>query len=156
MTLQIFGFAKGEGWQLLAAIVGYDLETRQLFKFLIISTCKIVQPHTKSKNRPMKKLLFSCLLMLSVHLVFSQDLMPQVLASAGTYGETASGYSLSSTIGEQATETIAGDVSVLTQGFQQPQEVIIIIDNTKDLNIGASVQVFPNPTSDVLNVQSIK
>ena len=91
--------------------------------------------------------------MLSVHLVFSQDLMPQVLASAGAYGETASGYSLSSTIGEQATETIAGDVSVLTQGFQQPQEVIIIIDNTKDLNIGASVQVFPNPTSDVLNIQ---
>ncbi|MCB0644351.1 MAG: T9SS type A sorting domain-containing protein [Phaeodactylibacter sp.] len=82
-----------------------------------------------------------------------QDAMPQVLASGGAYGVTASGYSLSSTISEYASETISGDVTTLTQGFQQPQEVeVVIIDVVKTVE-AAKIKVFPNPTARQLTIQ---
>lgn len=101
----------------------------------------------------MKRGLCLVLLLCPALAGFSQVAMMQVLASGGAYGETAGGYSLSSTISEYATETISGDVSTLTQGFQQPQKVeVIIIDALESLK-PAAIQVFPNPATSLLNIQ---
>lgn len=69
----------------------------------------------------MKKLLFVQLLAWAVFAagVQAQSLSPQVVASGGGYAE-AGGYSLSYTVGEPVTATLASGSNILTQGFHQP------------------------------------
>jgi hypothetical protein len=60
--------------------------------------------------------------------VQSQSLSPTVIASSGGYF-TGTGASLSWTLGEIVTETFSNGSYILTQGFQQPVEGIIISIN---------------------------
>ena len=54
----------------------------------------------------------------------AQSLSPQVIASAGGYQSNATG-SLSFTIGETNTQTLASATHMLTQGFQQPYKLTL-------------------------------
>ncbi len=79
----------------------------------------------------------------------AQSLSPSVIASYGKWSDNG-GYTLSSTSGEMMIQTFTGGVNILTQGFQQPDEKTVGI---QELNAdGFSIQIFPNPTSDLVTV----
>jgi hypothetical protein len=68
-------------------------------------------------------LLFICIS--AVFALQAQSLCPTVIASSGGYA-SGTGVSLSWTLGEIATETFSNGGYILTQGFQQPVEGVII------------------------------
>ncbi len=57
--------------------------------------------------------------------------------------------SIDFTIGEVVTETLNGSSIVLTQGFHQ-SNIIVIPTGLKDLDL--QINVFPNPTSDIITI----
>ncbi len=90
--------------------------------------------------------LFSFMLQSSTN---AQDLLPQVIATAGGYQTSAAG-SLSFTIGETNTQTLASATHMLTQGFQQPYKLT--------LNVKAFLQgyyVGSGMMANVLNNQGV-
>jgi hypothetical protein len=78
----------------------------------------------------------------------SQQLSHQVLVPvAGVV--INSGVSYSQTIGETAVEVISSYDFVLTQGFQQPSVKL----SKSPPPQGNGVKVYPNPVSDILNIE---
>lgn len=53
------------------------------------------------------------------------------------------------TIGEAVIRTVSGGSSELTQGFHQTQ---LTITSVEDLDVNFSVNIFPNPTSEMVNL----
>jgi len=95
----------------------------------------------------MKKLYFvfaAALLSLGMS---AQSLTPQVIASTGGFSSNANG-SLSYTVGEMTmVQTFSANNNILTQGFQQPNDVSVgLLDITQD-DFGSFV-VYPNPAVD--------
>lgn len=80
----------------------------------------------------------------------AQSLERQVIGSAGGY-EEESGYSLSFTVGEPVVETAISGSLVLTQGFQQPDDITVGIKEMVKINM--DYLIYPNPTMDNLTVQ---
>ncbi|CAN5336310.1 hypothetical protein BH09BAC1_BH09BAC1_00350 [soil metagenome] len=80
----------------------------------------------------------------------AQTLERQVIGSAGGY-EVENGYSLSFTVGEPVVETAINGSLILTQGFQQPDDVSVGINNVVKIKMDYSI--FPNPTMDHITVQ---
>jgi hypothetical protein len=80
----------------------------------------------------------------------AQSLDRQVIGSAGGYEEQG-GYSLSFTVGEPVVETAITGTLVLTQGFQQPDDVTVGINDVVKINM--DYFIFPNPTVNQLTVQ---
>ena len=99
----------------------------------------------------MKKLLLKLLLVLCTSSLFSQSLSPDVISTAGEFF-VGSNAMLSWTIGETIITTLEGTSAILTQGFQQPFEMVVIPDDVSDLFSNLQIKVFPNPTSNFLNV----
>ncbi len=79
--------------------------------------------------------------------VKAQSLSPTVIASTGGFSSNSNG-SLSYTVGEMTmVQTFSAGNNILTQGFQQPNDVAIgLIDITKD-EFGSFI-VYPNPAVD--------
>ena len=77
----------------------------------------------------------------------AQSLKPTVIASCGGYF-TGGGKSLSWTMGETITQTLQGGNSKLTQGFQQPEIIVTI------LNLRAFIQGFYRGSGQMLAVSS--
>lgn len=79
----------------------------------------------------------------------AQSLSPSVIASYGKWSDNG-GFTLSATSGEMMIQTFTGGINILTQGFQQPDEKTVGI---QELNTdGFSIKIFPNPTSDLVTV----
>ena len=78
----------------------------------------------------------------------AQDL--EVISASGDYEESTGG-SLSYTVGEVVIETVETTSNDLTQGFQQEN---IFVLSVITYNNEFDVSVFPNPTTDFVNVQS--
>lgn len=97
----------------------------------------------------MKSLLL-ILFVFSVTGLFAQSVSPQVIATAGNYSENG-GISLSWTLGEPVIETATGTGVILTQGFQQPDYNIVVVEHIPASNL--DVNVFPNPTSGNLQIE---
>jgi hypothetical protein len=96
----------------------------------------------------MKKNLLLFVLAISAICAHAQNatLSPQVIASAGNY-VSAGGISLSYTVGELAaiqTFTSANDSIILTQGFQQPNDIVSGLINIEKGEVG-SFSVYPIP-----------
>ena len=53
------------------------------------------------------------------------------------------------TIGEPVIETVSNGSNDLTQGFHQTN---LVITKVEDLNVNFNVSIFPNPTSDLINL----
>lgn len=53
------------------------------------------------------------------------------------------------TIGEPVIETVSDGTNDATQGFHQTN---LTITNIEDLDVNFSVNIYPNPTSDVINL----
>lgn len=75
----------------------------------------------------------------------------QVIGSTGHFAVEGN-QQWSYTVGEVVIETIGANNMVLTQGFHQPEFSIQV--STQDPDLAAwEIEVFPNPTTDVLNVR---
>lgn len=73
----------------------------------------------------------------------------EIITTGGDYQSSSSG-SLTWTIGEPVSETFSGNGKYLTQGFEQPAYLIVSV---KELPENCEISVFPNPTSDFLQLK---
>lgn len=97
----------------------------------------------------MKKILFLFFAVTVVIQTFGQTNRLDVIAPSGGFFSNSSN-SLSWTLGECVTETFTATGNTLTQGFQQSKFVVTSINQ---LTIeGISVNVYPNPVSDFINI----
>jgi len=97
----------------------------------------------------MNKLLLFLLLASWTNNVYSQSLSPEIVSTAG---ETFQGTSIQIdwTLGELAITTIQNSTLQITQGFHQPNYIVTNVDELPQ-KIG-EINVFPNPTSDWLEI----
>ena len=97
----------------------------------------------------MNKLLLFLLLASWTNNVYSQSLSPEIVSTAG---ETFQGTSIQIdwTLGELAITTIQNSTLQITQGFHQPNYIVTNVDEHPQ-KIG-QINVFPNPTSDWLEI----
>lgn len=82
-------------------------------------------------------------------LLFAQTAERQVIGSAGAYTTATNGLQASSTVGETATATGTSSSLVLTQGFQQPGNTSVGIE---DVELGFAMKAYPNPVSDAVTL----
>lgn len=93
---------------------------------------------------------FSLFTLLLLPLILpAQSISPSVIASWGNYSNNG-GYSLSATSGEMMTQTFIAGSNILTQGFQQPDDKDVSVQQLVD--DGLIIKIFPNPTSDLVTV----
>ena len=76
----------------------------------------------------------------------------EVISSSGDHYDNGS-VQLSWTLGEIVTETATDDNVIITQGFHQSNLTITKIEEDYLNNINASVNIFPNPTSDLATIE---
>jgi hypothetical protein len=94
----------------------------------------------------MRKAIYAlAVIALFVQKTNGQSLTPQVLGTTGNY-TVAGGTSLSFTTGETVVPTFSTSSHILTQGFQQPNDIYLAVQNISALPY--QVQVYPNPTMD--------
>lgn len=72
----------------------------------------------------------------------------EVISSQGDSYSNGS-HTLDYTIGEPVIETVSNGSNDLTQGFHQTK---LVITKVEDVNIGLNVSIFPNPTSELVNL----
>lgn len=75
----------------------------------------------------------------------------EVVSTQGDSYSTANG-KIDFTIGEVTINTVTDGTNTLTQGFHQTQWNFLGLE---DLSPDYKVTIFPNPSSDVLNVQTV-
>ena len=95
----------------------------------------------------MKKII-SIILVLVPLFLFAQTAERQVIGSAGGSSSTSS-LKVSSTVGEAIVGTGTSSTIILTQGFQQPGEESLGIE---DIETGLSVNVYPNPSKGIVKI----
>lgn len=89
-------------------------------------------------------LFFACLTVAK-----AQSISPQVIASSGTHS-TGSNIQLSWTLGEPVITTVSNGNNIITQGFHQ---TLLTVTNVEENNLSEiNISVFPNPTSEILNI----
>ena len=80
----------------------------------------------------------------------SQTLSPTVISSSGAFYSNSSGM-LSTTVGEMTmVETFSASGSILTQGFQQPEDWPVSI--TEIPAAAGDIMIYPNPTSGMFTL----
>jgi len=94
--------------------------------------------------------IITCVLLSGSLSASAQSISPEVIASAGQHFENGSSQ-LSWTLGEIAIETYAASGNIITQGFHQTQLTVTTVEETSSPSI--DVSVFPNPTSQLLNIR---
>jgi hypothetical protein len=97
----------------------------------------------------MKRTVLVILLIAAVTVSKAQTLSPTVISTGGNYSSQG-GTSLSSTIGEMsAIQTLSSGNVILTQGFQQPNDIVNgLLDIEKEAD--GSFSVYPNPAQNKL------
>jgi len=96
----------------------------------------------------MKKTISIILVLLPIFL-FAQSAERQVIGSAGGFS-SSSDIQVSSTVGETVVGTSTSSTLILTQGFQQPSEESLGIE---DYETGLSINAYPNPASSIVNLE---
>jgi hypothetical protein len=99
----------------------------------------------------MKYFLLSSLILIS-QMLSGQNLSSSVIALAGGYAKSPGGVTLSWTVGEPVVDPIRSENILLTQGFQQPS--LKVATGFEDHTFGFKLQVFPNPVSHRLRMQT--
>jgi len=91
-----------------------------------------------------KHAVFAGMLLLSV------GLNAQEVISTQGDSYTNGGNTIDFTIGEPVIETVSDGTNDLTQGFHQ---TLLTIVSVEDLDINFSVNIFPNPTAEFVNIK---
>ncbi len=81
--------------------------------------------------------------------LLSASVNAQSVISAQGNSYTNGSNTIDYTIGEAVTATTSNGTNDLTQGFHQTN---VTITNIEDLDVNVSVNVFPNPTSEFVNL----
>jgi len=76
----------------------------------------------------------------------------EVIGSAGDHYQN-SNVQISWTIGEISTETATDGNNIITQGFHQTNLTVTKIEEDYLNNVDANISIFPNPTSEMANIQ---
>lgn len=104
----------------------------------------------------MRNVIQPCLLTLFTGISgfsFSQDKVQSVISSAGDVSKGV-GIIIEWTIGEPAIETVSSSLALYTQGFHQPVLQVHKLSTDNKVAKGKNTfQVFPNPTTAIVNVQ---
>ncbi len=96
----------------------------------------------------MKKIYLFFALLTSGTAMIAQSVSPQVVASGGNFISSSAG-SISYTIGETVTPTLSGGGNFITQGFQQPNDIVNgLLDIEKEA--AGAFSVYPVPATDRL------
>jgi hypothetical protein len=98
----------------------------------------------------MKKLLLLFGGIAGFSAMYAQTLSPEVIASGGTSLSNSSG-GMEFTIGEVATASLSASGDALTQGFNQPNIVIVGVENFIDVY---TITMYPNPSNDFINLET--
>ena len=98
----------------------------------------------------MKKRVLLFLSLVGANWLYGQSAAPYVVASEGNHVDAAA-FSLDYTVGETVIETLTRDSFTLTQGFHQPNLMLI---NAVDVLPELNVKVYPNPTADQLQFET--
>ncbi len=96
-----------------------------------------------------RTLLLLCSLLL-YGLSYAQSAQPQVIGSDGDILIFNAGFQMEYTVGEVVTETLDGGTFKLSQGFHQPNLIVVSVD---DFLPELAIEVFPNPTVDQVNIR---
>ncbi|MBA4240881.1 MAG: hypothetical protein C0448_09140 [Sphingobacteriaceae bacterium] len=88
------------------------------------------------------------LLPIGVFLLAASVNAQEVISSQGNSYSNAT-HTIDYTIGEPVTATVSNGVNDLTQGFHQTN---LTITSVEDLDANISVNLFPNPTSEFVNL----
>jgi hypothetical protein len=91
----------------------------------------------------------SIVLFLALAVSLKAQVKHDVIASAGDYS-LSGGVSVSWTLGETVIPTYQNGDLILTHGFQQQ---LIVATLEKNLDLQVEILIYPNPASDILNVQ---
>jgi hypothetical protein len=93
----------------------------------------------------MKNLFILLFTTLFINPLFSQSALPFVIASSGGY-YSGSSFTVSYTVAEMsAVETFSSPSIILTQGFQQPENLYTLI---KEISaIDPDIHIYPNPVA---------
>jgi len=97
-----------------------------------------------------KNLKLSAILLLALG---TAGLQAQETVPATGGDASGSGGSSSYTVGQLFYTTITGTNGSVTQGLQQPYEISVITGIEEAKGIDLNVSAFPNPTTDVLNLE---
>ena len=97
----------------------------------------------------MRNIIAIVLAVSMVSLLHSQSVEPTVLASAGASGSSGDN-SVEWTMGELSIQTLSNGDLNLTQGFHQPNVLLVSIDDDAP-EVG--LKIFPNPTQDQLIIE---
>lgn len=102
----------------------------------------------------MKPYCFSILFLIGAFNLHTQSITAgrEVIANAGGF-ESSGNLSLSWTLGETITETLNRGRLILTQGFQQPNKLIIPIDVNEIIFKELGLKLFPNPAAMEVTIQ---
>jgi hypothetical protein len=96
----------------------------------------------------MKKSITLLILTAALKISVSQTVSPQVVATSGGYA-TVTNLSVSYTVGEPAVTTVSGGNNILTQGFQQPTDIINgLLD--EEIENGGALSLYPVPANSQL------
>lgn len=99
----------------------------------------------------MKKALLLFISLALYYSICAQTLSPFVISSSGNYS-ISGGTSLSSTTGESTMiQTFSSGSTILTQGFQQPNDLSVGIVGPENY---FTILWYPNPSSGLLSLES--
>jgi hypothetical protein len=98
------------------------------------------------------KTKFLIFFVLFVNHTQGQSLGRYIIGSFGDFSSTSSGTTLSSTLGEITGTTESSHSTFITQGFQQP-DALIITSIFKPKYNNLFISVFPNPTSQYVTIK---
>jgi hypothetical protein len=97
----------------------------------------------------MKKYVLIFITVLFALSVGAQQIKQQVISSAGGYN-VSGGMSISWTLGETIIPTFTNGNLTLTHGFQQTLIITAVEDNIEP---SVNITIYPNPSSDIINIQ---
>ncbi|MFH1608497.1 MAG: T9SS type A sorting domain-containing protein [Patescibacteria group bacterium] len=99
----------------------------------------------------MKKIFFILIILFCCNISFAQiSVERQVIGSTGNLTNTGIIKS-SSSVGESVISTFSQSTLIVTQGFQQPEDIITGI-HSEDVSV-VNVSAYPNPTTDFINIE---
>jgi hypothetical protein len=96
----------------------------------------------------MKRFILSLIISILILPAIAQVAKQDVIASAGGYN-TATGISLSWTLGETIVPTFSSSNLILTHGFQQQLIVTSVQENLESL---VKITLYPNPAVDLITL----
>lgn len=104
----------------------------------------------------MKKLSLLIILISSLAIVYSQDyqIRQDVIGNLGGHAVGSNGVHMNYTLGEPVSEVAIGAKIIITQGFHQPEDCLIVsTSEVSGLEELKGIHLYPNPTEAIITVE---